>query len=165
MFAVHAAIPLFDRARPERALAGARAAQAEAQATAFRVALRGEIAALRAAVVERRDAAERYRAEAVNSADQIERIAQVSYDAGERGILELLGRLSNRVVRPRASGHSRRRRAPGGNRTGIRQRLGDSVMKPGHVATIVAALQLSVRRWRAQVQPNSPRPHGCHHST
>ena len=26
----------------------------------------------------------------MNSADQIERIAQVSYDAGERGILELL---------------------------------------------------------------------------
>ena len=41
-------------------------------------------------VVERRAAAERYRAEAVNGADQIERIAQVSYDAGERGILELL---------------------------------------------------------------------------
>ncbi len=90
VFAVHAAIPLFDRAQPERALAVARAAQAEAQATAFRLAVRGEIAALRAAVVERRDAAERYRAQAVNSADQIERIAQVSYDAGERGILELL---------------------------------------------------------------------------
>jgi outer membrane protein, heavy metal efflux system len=90
VFAIHATIPLFDRARPERALAVARAAQAEAQATAFRLALRGEIAALRAAVVERRDAAERYRAQAVSSADQIERIAQVSYDAGERGILELL---------------------------------------------------------------------------
>ena len=33
---------------------------------------------------------ERYRAEAIRSADQVERIAQVSYDAGERGILELL---------------------------------------------------------------------------
>jgi outer membrane protein, heavy metal efflux system len=87
---VHAAIPLFDRARPERAMALARAAQAEARVTAFRSVLRGQIAALRAAVVERRTAAERYRAEAVSSADQIERIAQVSYDAGERGILELL---------------------------------------------------------------------------
>ena len=38
----------------------------------------------------RRAAAERYRAEAINSAAQIERIAQVSYDAGERSILELL---------------------------------------------------------------------------
>ena len=32
----------------------------------------------------------RYRGEALESAAQIERIAQVSYDAGERSILELL---------------------------------------------------------------------------
>jgi len=87
---VHATIPLFDRARPERALALAKAAQAEARLNAFRLTLRGQIAALRAVVVERRAAADRYRAGAIESADQIERIAQVSYDAGERGILELL---------------------------------------------------------------------------
>jgi len=87
---VHATIPLFDRARPERALAAARAGQAKARADAFRLVLRGQIAALRAAVVARREVATRYRAEAVSSADQIEHIAQVSYDAGERGILELL---------------------------------------------------------------------------
>jgi outer membrane protein, heavy metal efflux system len=57
---------------------------------AFRAVLRAQIGALRAAVIERRRAAERYRLEAVNSATQIERIAQVSYDAGERSILELL---------------------------------------------------------------------------
>lgn len=87
---VHATIPLFDRARPERALAAARAAQATARADAFRLVLRGQIAALRGVVIARREAAELYRAEAVNNADQIARIAQVSYDAGERGILELL---------------------------------------------------------------------------
>jgi cobalt-zinc-cadmium efflux system outer membrane protein len=87
---VHATIPLFDRARPERALALAKAAQAEARLSAFRLTLRGHIAALRAVVVERRAASDRYRAGAIESADQIERIAQVSYDAGERGILELL---------------------------------------------------------------------------
>lgn len=87
---VQAIVPIFDRGRIERALAVARAAQADARASAFRQVLRGEIAALRAAVIERREAAERYRASAVSSADQIERIAQVSYDAGERGILELL---------------------------------------------------------------------------
>ncbi len=87
---VHATIPLFDRARPERALALAKGAQAEARRNALRLTLRGQIAALRAVVLERRAAAERYRAEAIRSADQIERIAQVSYDAGERGILELL---------------------------------------------------------------------------
>jgi cobalt-zinc-cadmium efflux system outer membrane protein len=87
---VHAAIPLFDRARPERALAAARATQAESDAAAFRAVLRGEVAALREAVLQRRAAADRYRAEAVSSAAQIERIAQISYDAGERSILELL---------------------------------------------------------------------------
>jgi outer membrane protein, heavy metal efflux system len=87
---IHAAIPLFDRARPERALARARAAQAQARIEAFRAVLRADIAAVRAAVLERRETADRYRSAAVAGADQIERIAQVSYDAGERGILELL---------------------------------------------------------------------------
>ena len=87
---VHASLPLFDRNRPERALAEARAKQAEARADAFRVALRAEIASLRVAVMERRETADRYRTAAVNGIGEIERIAQVSYDAGERGILELL---------------------------------------------------------------------------
>jgi cobalt-zinc-cadmium efflux system outer membrane protein len=87
---VHATIPLFDRSRAEKALAAARAAQANARAEAFRLSLRTEIAALRAAVLERRETAARYRAAAVTGANEIERIAQVSYDAGERGILELL---------------------------------------------------------------------------
>jgi outer membrane protein, heavy metal efflux system len=87
---VHATIPLFDHARPEKALAIARAAQAQARLEAFRFTLRGEIAAIRAVLLERRTAAERYRTDAIRSAEQIERIAQISYDAGERGILELL---------------------------------------------------------------------------
>jgi cobalt-zinc-cadmium efflux system outer membrane protein len=87
---VHATVPLFDRGRPERALAEARASQAAARAEAFQAALRADIAALRAAVLERRDTAERYRSAAVGGAGEIERIAQVSYDAGERGILDLL---------------------------------------------------------------------------
>jgi cobalt-zinc-cadmium efflux system outer membrane protein len=87
---VHATVPLFDRSRAERALARAKAAQAEARVEAFRVALRSEVTGLRALVVERRETAERYRSAAVTGADQIEQIAQVSYDAGERGILELL---------------------------------------------------------------------------
>jgi outer membrane protein, heavy metal efflux system len=87
---VHASIPLFDRGQPERALATARAAQAESRAAAFRLVLRGQLAALRVAVLERRAVAERYRSHAVSGGDQIARIAQVSYDAGERSILELL---------------------------------------------------------------------------
>ncbi len=87
---IQAIMPFFDRGRPERALARARATQAEARIDAFRQTLRADITALRTAVQERREAAQRYRSGAVDSAGQIERIAQVSYDAGERGILELL---------------------------------------------------------------------------
>jgi cobalt-zinc-cadmium efflux system outer membrane protein len=87
---VHAAIPLFDRAHPERAMAAARVTQAEARAQSLRATLRGQVTALREAVIQRRAAADRYRAEAVETITQIERIAQLSYDAGERGILELL---------------------------------------------------------------------------
>jgi cobalt-zinc-cadmium efflux system outer membrane protein len=87
---VQTAIPLFDRFRPERELARAKASQAEARVEAFRATLRADITALRAVVAERRETAERYRLAAVAGRDQIERIAQVSYDAGERGILELL---------------------------------------------------------------------------
>jgi cobalt-zinc-cadmium efflux system outer membrane protein len=90
VLSVQAVIPLFDRARPERALAQARAAQAEARAAAFRIALRSQVAALRTVALERRAAADRYRATALSGASEIERIAQVSYEAGERGILELL---------------------------------------------------------------------------
>jgi outer membrane protein, heavy metal efflux system len=87
---VQATIPVFDRGRPERALALAREKQAAAQAEAFRVGLRADITALRAAVVQRRETADRYRRATLTNIDQIERIAEVSYDAGERGILELL---------------------------------------------------------------------------
>jgi outer membrane protein, heavy metal efflux system len=85
---VQATLPLFGT-RPEQALAAGRAARAQAQIDAFRIALRSDIASWRTAVVERRDGAARYRA-ALDSSTQVERIAQVSYDAGERGILELL---------------------------------------------------------------------------
>jgi cobalt-zinc-cadmium efflux system outer membrane protein len=87
---VHASIPLFDKARPERAMARARMTQAEARGAAFRASLAAQIVALRAALIERREAADRYRMTATQDADRLERIAQVSYEAGERGILELL---------------------------------------------------------------------------
>jgi cobalt-zinc-cadmium efflux system outer membrane protein len=53
------------------------------------------VAALRAIVVDRRQAADSYRASTATSANQLERIAQVSYDAGERGILELVDAYRN----------------------------------------------------------------------
>lgn len=90
IFSIHVAVPLFDRAGPERAAAQARARQLRAEAEVLRQDIRAQVAAWRAAVVERRSAAERHRAALGAGTDRIERIAQVSYEAGERGILELL---------------------------------------------------------------------------
>lgn len=87
---VHVSVPLFDRARPERAMAQARARQARAEVDVLRQTIRAQITAWRAALIERRAIADRHRASLTEGADQIERIAQVSYEAGERGILELL---------------------------------------------------------------------------
>ena len=89
VISVHVPIPLFDRGRPERAAASARRAQSEAELESLRVALRRHVAMWRDAVIERRAIADRYRG-AVQTTAELERIAQVSYDAGERGILELL---------------------------------------------------------------------------
>jgi cobalt-zinc-cadmium efflux system outer membrane protein len=89
VISVQAVIPLFDRGRPERALAEARSRQVEAEIHAFRVTLGSTIVALRAALTERRGAADRYRAASKNAAE-LERIARISYEAGERGILDLL---------------------------------------------------------------------------
>ena len=87
---VHVSLPLFDRGRPERAEAQARGRQARAEAEILRQTIRAQIAAWRAAAVERRAIAERHRAALEAGTAQIERIAQVSYEAGERSILELL---------------------------------------------------------------------------
>jgi cobalt-zinc-cadmium efflux system outer membrane protein len=95
VFSVHVAVPLFERAKPEHALAQARRAQSEARLAAVQTTLRAELVALRAIVVERRQAADSYRASTAASANQLERIAQVSYDAGERGILELVDAYRN----------------------------------------------------------------------
>ena len=90
MFSVHLSVPLFDHGGPERAAAQARAAQVDAEAEALRLTIRTEIGAWRAAVIERRAIAGRYRAAVNASTDDIERIALVSYESGESGILELL---------------------------------------------------------------------------
>jgi cobalt-zinc-cadmium efflux system outer membrane protein len=95
VFGVHFTVPLFDRATPEQTLAQARRAQAEARIAAFQAALHADVAALRTIVLERRQAADGYRASTATSAAQLERIAQVSYDAGERSILELVDAYRN----------------------------------------------------------------------
>ena len=58
---VHVAIPLFDRAAPERAAAQARARQLGAEADVLRATVRAQIAAWREAVIQRRAIADRPR--------------------------------------------------------------------------------------------------------
>jgi len=87
---VHISVPLFDRARPERAVAVARAAQVRAETERLRLTLRAQIAGWRDTLMARRDSAADYLTAVTANAEEIERIALVSYDAGERGILELL---------------------------------------------------------------------------
>jgi cobalt-zinc-cadmium efflux system outer membrane protein len=90
IFSIQAVLPLFDHGQAERALARARANQASARLDSLRITLRSAIAVTRTAAVDRRRAADQYRESALKTSGEVERIAQVSYDAGERGILELL---------------------------------------------------------------------------
>lgn len=90
VISVQAVLPLFNHGQPEQAMAQARANQAAARLEVLRISMRSEIAATRTAAVDRRRAAEQYRAAALKTTGEVERIARVSYDAGERGILELL---------------------------------------------------------------------------
>ena len=87
---IAASIPLFDRARPERARAAARSIMATAERDALRSEIGATVRALWRVAEERRAAADAYRRAAIPKSDQLRRIARLSYDAGERGILELL---------------------------------------------------------------------------
>jgi cobalt-zinc-cadmium efflux system outer membrane protein len=90
ILSVHVSVPLFDRGAPERAAARARAAQARAEAEALRLSVRTQIVAWRTALIERRAVASQYRAASTQAAEQVGKIAEVSYEAGEGTILELL---------------------------------------------------------------------------
>ncbi|MEW5982543.1 MAG: TolC family protein [Acidobacteriota bacterium] len=83
-------IPLFDRARPERARADARERLAAAERDALRAEIGAAVRALRHETEERRAAADTFRQAGLTASDALRRIAQLSYDAGERSILELL---------------------------------------------------------------------------
>ena len=90
ILSVHVSLPLFDHGGPERAAAQARAVEFRARAAAARLAVRTQITAWRTALIERRAVADRYRAASAEAAEEVGRIAQVSYGAGEGTILELL---------------------------------------------------------------------------
>jgi hypothetical protein len=81
---------LFDRALPERLRADGRGRQAAAERDALRAEIGATVRALRLTAEERRGAAESYRRAALPVSETLRRIARISYEAGERGILELL---------------------------------------------------------------------------
>ena len=84
------ALPLFDRAQPDRARADAQTRRALAEREALRNEIHVAIRARHLAVQERRTTADAYRRMALPASEELRRIARVSYDAGERGILELI---------------------------------------------------------------------------
>jgi cobalt-zinc-cadmium efflux system outer membrane protein len=101
---VVATIPLFDRSRPERAKAEARQRQAVAELELRRAELRASVIAMRDILERSRASADAYRSSALTRSDELRRIARVSYEAGERGILELLDAYrSASVARARAA--------------------------------------------------------------
>ena len=136
----------------------ARLVQAEARAQRFQVSLRAQLVALRAVVLERREAADRYRATVTQNADVLERIAQVSYDAGERGILELLDAYrTGASVRTRAA--TLETAVRGRDRIGVRQRLGDSVMTTRFVLTLLMLAALTGCRASDSSSSAAPEEH------
>jgi cobalt-zinc-cadmium efflux system outer membrane protein len=87
---VQATLPLFNRGAADRAVAEARIQQADQRLALGEQALAAQVAAGHAASGLRHEAAGEYRRAAARTADDLERIARVAYDAGERGILELV---------------------------------------------------------------------------
>jgi hypothetical protein len=76
--------------RPERAVAQARASQAQAELEAFRACCAPDRGRARARPRRSGGAPPSVSRVGLKNSGEVERIAQVSYDAGERGILELL---------------------------------------------------------------------------
>ena len=87
---VQATLPLFNRGTADRAVAEARIQQADRRLALGEQALAAQVASAHAVSALRHAAAGEYRAAATRTADDLERIARVAYDAGERGILELV---------------------------------------------------------------------------
>jgi cobalt-zinc-cadmium efflux system outer membrane protein len=87
---VQATLPLFNRGSADRAVAEARMRQADHRLALGEQALAAQVASAHALSTLRHAAAGEYRGTATRTADELERIALVSYGAGERGILELV---------------------------------------------------------------------------
>jgi hypothetical protein len=116
------------RAPGARAGDGARVS-GEARADAFRAVLCGGVAALRATVLERRAAAERYRLDAVRSATEIETHRPSELRRWRARHPRAVGCLPRWRVGSPASSRPRPRPPPGRDRARICHGLGDPVMR------------------------------------
>ena len=90
VLSVAATLPLFDRLTPERDRARARGEMARAEFDRVRTKVEVDVLSLRAIVAARRSAADGYRQQALSRSLELQRIARVSYDNGERSVMELL---------------------------------------------------------------------------
>lgn len=83
-------LPLFDRGQAARARAWAEADRLEAEAQALEARLRGEVAAGRQALVDRRAMLKRFETEVLPRLPQVLKVAELAYQEGEQGIVPLL---------------------------------------------------------------------------
>jgi outer membrane protein TolC len=90
IFSVAVAIPLFDSGASARARLSVLEREINAELVSRRTEIRTSVLALSAIVNERRAAVERFRRAAVAQAEELQRVAEVSYENAIRGILELL---------------------------------------------------------------------------
>jgi cobalt-zinc-cadmium efflux system outer membrane protein len=96
-FAVSVPIPIFNKGQYEVARAQAQQAQIEAEQAALARRIRAEVETANGVLAVRRDALAAYKTELESAGTELTRIAQLSYQEGEVGILELLD--SERVNR------------------------------------------------------------------
>ena len=156
VFSVHVTIPLFDRAKPENAQARSAAVRRPKRVSRrFESSLRAQVAALRAIVLERRQAADAYRA---SHGDQREprthRTGQLRRRRARHS--RAARRLSQRRGGPNAPGAARRRRAAGGDRARTRERMGDPMMRRTLSIALILGLVLSAACRRATDGPGQP---------
>ncbi len=83
-------LPVFDRGKFAAARANAAWGQVELRQEILKREIRGEVESALVRAQAAREAAERFGAQVEQRAGELRRIARLTYDEGERGILELL---------------------------------------------------------------------------
>ena len=90
VLSVSVGLPLFNKGQVDRQLAEAEAVQVRARREILKDRILAEVRAAHASLRIRRQIADEYEAQSGSRAAEIRRIAEVAYQEGELGILELL---------------------------------------------------------------------------